>query len=145
MNKILIFSFIMVLVAIGCEKTGLKGDQPALVKTQWVLSSIQDTRTKTITTYPIDATSKISIDFTDSLNLVRFHGICNGGRGIYSYSSITGSIQIFGLGSTYMACKYVEWEQYTIQNLHDAFSYKINGNNLVIYSSGKYNLYFTQT
>jgi hypothetical protein len=77
------------------------------------------------------------------LNIVSFSGICNGGEGTYSYSSINGTIKITNLGTTLIDCKYAEWEGYTIQNLYTAFRYKINGNSLEIYSNGAYNLYFT--
>jgi heat shock protein HslJ len=112
--------------------------------TPWILSYIQDTKTNAITKYPNDAFSKISIEFTDSLNYIFFDGICNGGIGTYTYSSSTGAIKISGILTTAIACKYVEWEEYTTQNLDSAFNYKINGNNLAIYSNGVYNLYFTK-
>jgi heat shock protein HslJ len=132
----------MVLVGFGCEKESLKDS--GLLKTKWTLSSIQDTKTNAVTNYPSDASRKISIVFTDSLNVLSFYGICNGGAGTYSYSSSNGSIKITGLNTTSIYCKYVEWEEYTTQNLNNAFSYKINGNNLIICSNSTYNLYFTK-
>ena len=142
MNKILIFSFIMFLVGFGCKKESLKDAD--LLKTKWTLSYIQDTKTNAITHYPSDASRKISIVFDDSLNVVSFSGICNGGAGTYTYSSLTGAIKISGIPTTKIYCNYVKWEGYTTQNLTNAFSYKINENNLVIYSNGAYNLYFTK-
>jgi heat shock protein HslJ len=141
MNKILIFSFIMFLVGFGCKKENLKDAD--LLKTKWSLSYIRDAKTNAITNYPSDAARKISIVFTDSLDVISFSGICNGGAGTYSYASSTGMIKI-SVGTTLIYCKYVEWEEYATQNLNAAFSYKINGNNLVIYSNGVYNLYFTK-
>ncbi|MGD0341703.1 MAG: META domain-containing protein [Bacteroidales bacterium] len=144
MKKILILNFIMVLVGFGCEKESLKDS--GLLKTKWILSSIQDTKTNAVTNYPSDASRKISIVFTDSLNVLSFSGICNGGAGTYSYvPSYTfsyGAIKITDLVTTLIYCS--DWEGYTIQNLDAAFSYRINGNNLVIYSTGAYNLYFTK-
>jgi len=142
MKKIVIFSFILILVGIGCKKANDKDAD--LLKTKWILSYIQDTKTNTITNYPSDATRKISIVFTDSLNVLSFSGICNGGWGTYSYSASTAAIKITDLGTTLIGCKYAEWEGYTIQNLYAAFRYKINGSSLVIYSNGAYNLYFTE-
>jgi len=142
MKKILIFSFIIILVGFGCKKANEKDAD--LLKVKWVLSYIQDTKTNTITNYPSDAYSRISIEFTDSLNLFLFNGICNYGTGTYIYSSSTGAIQISVPVITKVACKYDEWEGYASQNLNSASSYKINGNNLVIYSNDAYNLYFKQ-
>jgi heat shock protein HslJ len=140
MKKIAIFSFILILVGTGCKKTA----DADLLKVKWVLSYIQDTKTNAITNYPSDAARKISIVFTDSLNVISLSGVCNGGWGTYSYSLSTGAIKISGILTTAIACKYVEWEEYTTQNLDSASSYKINGNNLVINSNGAYNLYFTE-
>src|SRR5664280_2007272 len=142
MRKILLFSSILILVGVGCKKANEKDAD--LLKTKWVLSYIQDTKTNAITTYPSDAARKISIEFTDSLNVISFSGVCNGGWGTYSYSSSTGAIKITNLATTQIGCQYGEWEGYTIQNLYAAFRYKINGSSLEIYSNGAYNLFFTQ-
>ena len=142
MQKIVIFSFILILAGFGCKKENLKDAE--LLNTKWTLTYIQNTKTNTVTLYPSEATNKISILFTDSSNIIRFSGVCNGGTGSYTYSSITGEIKISNLVSTEIYCKYYEWETYTGQNLYDATSYKIDGNNLAIYSNGAYNLYFTK-
>lgn len=130
----------MILVGFGCKKANEKDAD--LLKVKWVLSHIQDTKTNAIMNYPGDASRKISIVFTDSLNIISFNGICNGGWGIYSYSASTGAIKITDLCTTLIYCG--EWEGYAIQNLDSASSYKINGSSLEIYSDGSYNLYFTQ-
>jgi heat shock protein HslJ len=132
----------VVLVGFGCKKDTLKDAD--LLNTKWILSYIQDTKTQAITNYPSDATKKISIVFNDTSDIISFSGICNGGAGTYTYSSITDEIKVTDLGTTLIYCKYVEWETYTVQSLHDASSYKINGNNLAIYTGGAYNLYFTK-
>jgi heat shock protein HslJ len=141
MKKIAIFSFI-ILVGFGCKKAAVNNAD--LLNTKWTLSYIQDTKTNAVTHYPSEATNKISIVFRDSLNVISFSGVCNGGAGTYSYSSITGEIKVTALTSIQIFCKYVEWETYTAQNLQYASSYKINGSSLEIYSNGAYNLYFTQ-
>ena len=76
MKKIEIFSFILILVGTGCKKTA----DADLLKVKWVLSYIQDTETNAIKNYPSDAARKISIDFTDSLNVISFSGVCGGGK-----------------------------------------------------------------
>src|SRR5664280_2681860 len=141
MRKILLFSSILILVGVGCKKANEKDAD--LLNTKWILSYIQDTKTNGIKNYPSDAARKISIEFTDSLNVISFSGVCNGGAGTYSYSSNSGEIKFTNLATTLIDCKYAEWEGYTIQNLYTAFRYKINGSSLEIYSNGTYNLYLT--
>lgn len=142
MKKIVIFSFFFILVGFSCKKANKKDAD--LLNTKWILTYIQDTRTKAVTHYPSDARNKISIVFSDTSNDIGFSGVCNGGTGKYTYSSITGEIKVTDLGTTLIGCKYDEWETYSVQNLYYASSYKINGNDLVIYSKGAYNLYFTE-
>jgi len=142
MKKIAIFSFILILVGTGCKKANEKDAD--LLNTKWTLSYIQDTKINAITHYPSDAKNKISIVFSDSSNDIGFSGVCNGGAGTYTYSSITGEIKVTDLMTTLIGCKYDEWETYTVQNLYTAIRYKINGSSLEIYSNGAYNLYFTE-
>jgi META domain len=130
----------LILVGTGCKKT----TDADLLKVKWVLSFIQDTKTNAIKNYPSDAARKISINFIDSLNVISFTGVCNGGWGTYSYSFSTGSIKVTNLATTQIGCQYGEWEGYTIQNSYTAFRYKIYSSSLEIYSNGEYNLYFTQ-
>jgi heat shock protein HslJ len=137
-----IFILLIIISCFGCKKDSLKDTD--LLSTKWILSYIQDTKTEAITNYPIDATKKISIVFDGSSDIISFSGICNGGAGTYTYSSITGEIKVTDLGTTLIYCKYVEWETYTVQSLHYASSYEINGNNLAIYTGGAYNLHFTR-
>ncbi len=146
MKKLAIFLLTILLSLYGCKKENSKND--SLLNTKWTLSYIQHSKTNAITNYPSEEVSKISIVFTDSLNIISFDGICNTGWGIYSNSSNTGAIKITDLVTTInycLNCEYCsEWEGYTTQNLDSAFSYKINGNNLEIYSNGTYNLYFSK-
>jgi heat shock protein HslJ len=142
MKKLVIFLLTIILSLYGCKKENSKNAD--LLNTKWILSYIQDTKTNAITNYPSDEVKKISIVFTNSLNVIAFSGVCNGGAGTYSYSSSTGAIKITELITTAIGCKYDEWEEYTTDNLNNASSYKINGNNLIINSNGAYNLYFTE-
>ena len=137
-----ILILVIIVSSFGCKKDSLKDTD--LLKSTWILSYIQDTKTQAIINYPTDASKKISIVFNDSSEIISFSGICNGGAGTYTYSAITGEIKVTDLGTTLIWCKYVEWETYTVQSLHYASSYKISGNNLAIYTSGAYNLYFTK-
>jgi len=141
MKKLAIFLLTIILSLYGCKKENAKNAD--LINTKWILSYIQDTKTNAITNYPSDAPNRISIVFTDSLNIISFSGVCNGGAGTYSYSSSTDDIKI-KVGTTFIYCKDVEWESYTTQSLNNASSYKLSGNNLVIYSNGSYNLYFNK-
>lgn len=138
--KRIIFLLTIIVFSSGCKKTSHK--DPELLNTTWILSYIQDTKTQTVTYYPGDATKRISIVFDESPEIVSFSGVCNNGSGKYTYSPITGGIKISDLGTTLIGCKYVEWETYTVQNLYYASRYKIDGNDLVIFSGGAYNLYF---
>jgi heat shock protein HslJ len=137
-----IFILVIIISCFGCKKDTLKDAN--LLKTTWILSYIQDTKTQAITNYPSDATKKISIVFNDTSDIISFSGICNGGAGTFTYSSVTGEIKVTDLGTTLIWCKYVEWETYAVQSLYYASSYKISDNNLAIYTSGAYNLYFTK-
>jgi len=140
--KKIIFISIIIISCFGCKKDSLNDTD--LLKTTWILSRIQDTKTQAITNYPSDAGKTISIEFTNSSSIIFFRGVCNVGSGTYTYSSITDKIKVTDLITTEIYCKYYEWETYTVQNLYNASSYKIGGNDLVIYSNGEYNLYFTE-
>jgi len=137
-----IFILVIIIFCFGCKKENLNDTD--LLKTTWILSYIQDTKTQAITNYPSDAAKTISIEFTNSSNIVFFRGVCNVGSGTYTYSSITDKIKVTDLITTEIYCKYYEWETYTVQSLYYASSYKIDGNDLVIYSNGEYDLYFTK-
>lgn len=144
MKKILILFLIIILSSLSC-KEDTSTDQPALVKTKWILSFIRSNESNATTYYPTDASKEIMIVFTDSVNVMTFSGICNIGGGTYTYSSKTGTLEVKDIVTTKIACKYVEWEGYTIQSLDSSYSYKINGDNLMINSHGAYNLYFNKT
>ena len=137
-----IFLLVIIGTFIECKKDSIKDSD--LLDAKWTLSYIQDTKTHAITHYPGDTARKISIVFNDSSDIVSFFGVCNGGAGTYTYSSIAGEIKITDLITTLIGCKYVEWETYTIQNLYYASRYKIDGTELVIYSGSTYNLYFNK-
>jgi len=137
-----IFILIIIFFCFGCKKDSLNDND--LLKKTWILSYIQDTKTQAITIFPGDAAKTISIEFTGKSNQLFFRGICNVGSGTYCYSSTTDKIKVTDLITTEIYCKYYEWETYTVQNLYYASSFEIDGNDLVIYSNGEYNLYFTE-
>lgn len=144
MKNLITSGIILILICSGCKKESSTCIREPLLKTGWVLLSVQDTGTNAITNFPDDAARKISIVFTDSSNVILFTGICNTGAGTFTYSSETGEIEVTDLSSTKIGCQYVEWEEYTIQNLTNAYSYNLSGDHLVIYSHGLYDLYFAK-
>lgn len=137
-----ILILVIIVFCFGCKKDSLKDRE--LLNTSWILSYIQDTKTQAITYFPGDATKRISIVFDDSPDVVSFSGVCNNGSGTYTYSPITGEMNVIDLGTTKIWCKYVEWETYAVQNLHYASAFLVTDGNLAIYSNGTYNLYFTK-
>ena len=140
--KRIIFLLLIFISCFGCKKEN--HTDADLLKTTWVLSYIQDTKTQAITNFPGDAAKTISIEFTGKSNQLFFRGICNVGSGTYCYSSATDIIKVTDLITTEIYCKYYEWETYTVQNLYNASNYIINGTELIIFSTGAYNLYFTK-
>jgi len=142
MTKKTVFILVITISCLGCKKDS--HNDTDLLKTKWLLSYIKDTKKQAITNYPSDAAKTISTEFTDKSNLLFFRGICNVGSGTYCYSSTTDKIKVTDLITTEIYCKYYEWETYTVQNLYYASCYKINGTELVIFSTGAYNLYFTK-
>ena len=145
MKNLLITVLALILLGLSCKKDNYSTRPTTLVKTKWILSFIKDTKSNEIINYPSDAKNKIIISFSDSLNILYFGGVCNGGQGKYSYSITDGSIKITDLGTTLIACKYIEWEEYVSSNLYDAFKYNTNGDNIEIDSKGTYNLFFIKT
>jgi len=145
MKKLRFLTIIIILLSFSClECKKDNHDDTDLLKTKWTLSYIKDTKKQAITNFPTDAPKTISIEFTDKSNLLFFRGICNVGSGTYCYSSATDIIKVTDLITTEIYCKYYEWETYTVQNLYNASNYLINGTELVIFSTGAYNLYFTK-
>ena len=127
---------------MGCAKDGSYNRNSPLLNTQWTISYIQNTKTGAILDYPADAMKKISVVFTDSLDIIEFSGICNGGQGKYSFSVLGNKLHVTDLMTTEVYCKYIEWEIYVALNLGNAYKYRITGNSLEIFSNGDYNLVF---
>jgi heat shock protein HslJ len=140
MKTIISILCLFYLIFLGCTKQNSKTDPP-LLNTHWVLSSIQNIRTKANLQFPLASihTSEY-ITFTDSILAVK--GICNSGKSSFLLFSYNDSIRIIGVGSTFIYCDFGNWEDYLWHNLDSAFSYKIDGNQLLIYSKGTYNLNF---
>jgi len=144
MKRIIYFLLFAILAGTGCNKDSSSNPQATLTGTSWILVYIQDVNTNTVTFFPETESRKISVAFNGYSNVVSFDGICNTGEGMYLFSSKSGDLTISNLGSTKIACINVEWESYTIQNLNAAYRYMIDGDTLMIYSLGKYNLFFTK-
>jgi heat shock protein HslJ len=133
------FLFITILFLASCERKENNNDtgQLALLKTEWILSSIQNTKTNVVTIFPSNVLYE-SIIFTDSLNSLRVRGVCNGCAGTYSVKDA--SVSTSGLMCTKIYCS--KWEDYLFYNLDSMFQYKIKNNLMTIYSRGSYNLNF---
>jgi heat shock protein HslJ len=102
------------------------------------LSSIQNTKTNAITSYPNNLNPVEYIIFSDSIKALMVGGVCNGCQGSYKISD--NSISTEGLSCTEIYCS--PWEDYLFNSLDSMFQYKINNNLLTIYSKGTYNLNF---
>jgi heat shock protein HslJ len=143
MKTVISILCIFCLIFLDCRKQDPKTDLPdlTLLNTHWTLSSVQNVRTKANLQFPF-ASSHTSeyLTFTDSILTVK--GMCNSGRSSFQLFSYNDSIRINGVGRTFIYCDFINWEDYLWHNLDSAFSYKINGNQLVIYSKGTYNLNF---
>jgi heat shock protein HslJ len=132
------FLFIVILFLTSCErKENVDSGQIPLLKTEWILSSIQNTKTNVVTAFPNNVQSE-SIIFTDSLNSLRVNGVCNGCTGTYTVRD--DSVSINGLMCSLIYCS--KWEDHLFNNLDSMFQYRINNNLLTIYSKGSYNLNF---
>jgi len=144
MKQIFLLLMVAVIAGAGCNKDSHPVRQETLTGTSWVLAYIEDTGTDEVTFYPETAPRKISITFHGYSNIISLTGICNTGEGSYLFSSQSGEVTISDLGSTKVACEYVEWEVYTIQSLINAYRYMIDDDVLLIYSHGRYNLLFVR-
>jgi heat shock protein HslJ len=127
------------LVLAGCSKN-ISNEEQSLLRKEWKLKSIEDTKTYEISEYPDSITNKEIIEFTDSLSVLTYNATCNAGFGRYSLQG--SQINIDSLAGTKMFCKYIKWEYILVNNLDSAVSYQIENNQLVIFSKGSYNLNF---
>ena len=141
MKKIILFIFVIITFCGGCKKEVEL--ENSLFKSTWTLFSIQNTVTDSITAFPDDSERKISIVFTDSLNVLSFKGVCNSGSGTYSLTTIPHEIIISDIITTEIGCKYGEWESKVTQILNNAFNYSVYGNNLLIVSNDRA-MFFTK-
>lgn len=146
LNSFLILCGMFAITTFGCNKsenlsTASMKDS-TLMKSKWVLTAFQDTKTNQITNYPENVPQE-SISINDSLVMVS--GTCNGGRSNYIIKD--NDISIYNLEMTRQYClSYQQWEDYLVNNLNSAFQYKItNSTNLEIYSHGSYHLLFVAT
>lgn len=147
MKNIIIYNLFLILICYGCSKENTQNGQVPLLKTKWILTNIQDTKTNVITDYPSEVDQQWGTEYiilTDSLNTIIIKGLCNDGGGNYLVNTNSDSITFSDLFMTLVLCKYEEWELYLWDNLRTAYKYKINDNKLTIYSKGAYNLNFIQ-
>jgi heat shock protein HslJ len=122
-----------------CKKSDLNQDNSLLVGV-WTFTAIQNVKTNQIINYPDSIPKKESITFTDSASVLRFGGVCNEGWGTYSTNE--NNINISSISTTLILCKYIIWEDDLRNNLESAFMYTIYADQLIIRSSGTFNLIF---
>jgi heat shock protein HslJ len=135
MKKLSLFMVVIITFCTGCKKEN--EPENGLFKTKWTLFSIQNTVTDSITAFPAESERKITLVFTDSLNILLFNGVCNNGSGTYSLTTIPHEITISDIITTEIGCKYGEWEGKVTQILHNAFNYSVYWPNLVIVSNDR--------
>ena len=137
-----ILLFILLFLFIGCNKKNTNtytGTPVPLLKTKWILTSIQNTTTSLITNYPSNGPSEYII-FTDSLNILNIKGSCNNCFSYYSIGNNDSIVTKSGGISTLISCENIQWETDLLNSLGHMYKYKIYGNDLSIYSNGTYNL-----
>lgn len=119
---------------------------------RWTLTSIEDLTTGKFISFPDSAPRKISINFlfgrfytTDSIHpMFGFNGICNWGGGNCVIDS--NKISFSNINDSRIYCiKYIEWEEYLLNNLRHAYEYSFIDNKLLIKSKDTYNLFFEKT
>ena len=131
---------IFLIFFLGCQKKDSNSNSdPPLLNTQWNLVSIQNTKTSEITNVPGNISE--SIEFSDSLNIFYVGGMCNGCDGKYTLVG-NDSISNLGFVCTLVACAYDNWDTLLLTNLNQVFKYKLNNNQLTVYSNNTYNLNF---
>ena len=87
--------------------------------------------TNSIINYPAEVKQTWGFEQINfSEDTISIKGLCNGGRGTYSISTVNSSIKFDGIGMTLALCKYEEWEGYLWHNLDSAYAYNINGKQL---------------
>jgi len=146
MKNVRVLLLALIVLSLSCKKDNPPtAESSPLIKTKWILTQIQNTKTKEVINYPSDARKKITISFSDSMNILNFSGVWNGGSGQYSYSVADGTIKVTDFFTTLIYGKYVEWEDYVRDNFYEASRYKTYGDTLEIESKGTYNLFFVKT
>ncbi len=108
---------------------------------EWIFTSILEKSSNQLINYPDSIPDYESIIFVDSTSVLLFNGICNSGQGKYiiSDNSLIFPESIF---TTKMLCRYVIWEDYLYSNLIHASDYYFENNQLIIQTTGSYNLIF---
>ena len=130
---------IFLLANTECKKSNLNQNN-SLLMGGWTLTAIQNVNTNQITNYPDSIPKKESITITDSSSIIKIGGVCNTGWCTYSING--NKISISSMVTTKFLCKDIIWEDYLLFNLESAFLFTVNGNQLIIRSSGAFNLIF---
>lgn len=135
---------VIILSVSGCKKSD-ESHGSGIMDVTWRLEYLVNTQNSSRLDFPADEPNKITIVFTDSLNTMLFSGICNSGSGVYTLSVKNDELTIKDIKTTLIHCRNIIWESYAVSNLENAESFSVNGDNLVIYTSGDYDLYFSGT
>jgi heat shock protein HslJ len=136
-NLFLILIFL--LANTECKKSGSNQNNSSLMGV-WTLTAIQNVNTCQITNYPDSIPKKESITITDSSSIIKIGGVCNTGWCTYSING--NKISISSMMTTKFLCKDITWEDYLLFNLESAFLFILYGDQLIIRSSGSFNLIF---
>lgn len=141
MKSLIMLCTTLLLINVACKKDNIDIiTNLSIDNTKWNLIDIINSTTYEEIIPPEDI--NIVITFFDS-TIVSL-AVCNTGQGIYTTRK--DSINI-SCGFTKMWCKLgskypIIWESVYIQNLNSSMKFKINDDELLLYSSGEYNLKF---
>ena len=127
----------------GCEKSNNKPEINSIVNTEWTLSKIIDHTTGESISFP-DQINKFHISFKQH-GIIELPDYCNYSSGSYGLLG-TDSIIISKVGpGTEMYCLpdiFMDWEILFINALRESHNYSIDNSQLLIETSGDYDLVF---
>jgi heat shock protein HslJ len=141
MKSSIILITTLILLVFSCKKENLNmTTNKTINNTDWNLIAIVNKETNEENAPPDDI--NITLTFFDSI--IVSSAVCNTGQGIYTTSK--DSIKI-DCAFTKMYCKLmrkypINWESVYTQSLNLSTRFKRNEDELLLYSSGEYNLKF---
>jgi hypothetical protein len=117
---ILLLSVIILLLGYNCSKKSEPADPP-LLKTQWILSSVQNNISNKVLNYPDTVKIFETITFTDSALLIN-EACGNYGQADYFVKNDTIKFMKFLIWH-WMFCDLFQWERYIEYNLDSAYRF----------------------